>query len=169
MRLVSIGTEEENDIIREGIRKCFFVNISSLKCVTCYSCVYPFTEAYEKLDAFWLSAADLGHDGDFYWDSTGKNLGSFNDWMDGEPAGNHHCAEMSINTNVNDKRRWKVADCFTKNRYVCESIPDSYKNLQLTNPSDNFENTEQDVNAKRFRFRSSIYELSDAKVRLFFY
>lgn len=88
--------------------------------------------------------------------------------MDGEPAlgtENHHCAHMSILTN--DEHRWKIADCYSKFRYICESIPYSSKDFESDHSLgyENIKNTNQGVSNK-FKYRNSIYEISEVKVRL---
>jgi hypothetical protein len=65
-----------------------------------------FSEAFSQLDNIWISASDLGSDGDFYWESTGEFFGIFDDWVEGEPAlgiENHHCAHLALDKiNINN-------------------------------------------------------------------
>jgi hypothetical protein len=89
--------------------------------------------------------------------------------MQGEPIlgiDNRHCAHMSIVTSTNEKQQWKVADCSTRFRYVCESIPQASKFLESTNSTllEKIQNADHDV-VERFTFRNSIYELSHVKVK----
>jgi Lectin C-type domain len=131
--------------------------------------VSPHLEPFERLENFWLSLTDSGRNGNLYWDSTGKFLGTFNDWMEGEPSlstSDSHCTYMAINTNVNDKRRWKTETCYARFRYICESFPPSTNDLSEPAQSSfakDIQNTTQGE-LERFRFRNSIYEVSDVKV-----
>jgi hypothetical protein len=168
MRLLSIESEEKNKQIQLGIRKFsvfIFIFKSSTKRIQRFTLVLFSTEAFEKLDSFWLSANDLGYDGDFYWDSTGASLGNFDDWMEGEPAVDteKNCAHMSIKSNSSDERRWKVADCDTKFRYVCESIPPASKDH--VGSAQKIQNSRHRA-LESFRFRNSVYEISTVMVKL---
>jgi hypothetical protein len=88
--------------------------------------------------------------------------------MPGEPTlgiENRHCAHMSIVTSTNEKQQWKVADCSTRFRYVCESIPQASKSLESTNSTLTEINQNADHDVERFTFRNSIYEISHVKVK----
>lgn len=143
---------------------------SALSLIFC--CIFPRAESFEKLESFWISLNDLGREGDLYWDSTGKALGPFNDWREGEPVlgvPDVQCTLMDKITNFDDTRRWKTHVCNFQNRYICESIPSSSKNHLLLKTADasfadEIQTDHGDQQLKRFGFRNSIYEISDVKV-----
>lgn len=85
--------------------------------------------------------------------------------MEGEPAlgtKDHHCAHMSGNWSDTETHRWKIANCYSPTRYICET-PTS-KNLE--SDVEKMQDTNLD-SLTSFAFRTSTYEISEIKVRLF--
>lgn len=77
--------------------------------------------AYNKSDAFWMSATDLGVENSFYWDSNGKFLSLHTDWAENQPDNfndDEHCVSMGINTS--ETYLWSDIDCKATSRYLCE-------------------------------------------------
>jgi hypothetical protein len=120
------------------------------------------------MEDFWISASDLGRDGDFYWESTGEFFGIFDAWMEGEPVlgvENHHCAHMSIDApNINETHRWRNGNCYERKRFVCESVPTSASLHSKSAAAAKVINDENHSN--RFASTTSIYEISTDKVKL---
>jgi Lectin C-type domain len=119
------------------------------------------------LDNIWISASDLGSEGDFYWESTGEFFGIFDDWILGEPAlgiENFHCAHLAMDTiNINSTHRWKNGNCQSRIRFLCESVPTA-TNVDSAAVG-KIENTEQVPLVNNFKFRNSYYKNSRDKVR----
>jgi Lectin C-type domain len=133
-----------------------------------------FSEAFSQLDNIWISASDLGSDGDFYWESTGEFFGIFDDWIEGEPAlgtENFHCAHMAMDTiNINSTHRWKNGNCYSLFRFVCESVPTStVLDSTLTAQEKLQQNIDQFPLVNSFSHRKSYYEISTNKVFTFYY
>lgn len=106
---------------------------------------------------FWMSATDLGRDGDFYWDTTGEFLGLFDDWIEGEPTlgvENVHCGYLASG----DTYRWRNGNCHSLLRFVCESVPTTKdsKSDALT--------VEKRNESIQFAIKNSVYEISTDKV-----
>uniref|UniRef100_A0A1B6HT68 C-type lectin domain-containing protein n=1 Tax=Homalodisca liturata TaxID=320908 RepID=A0A1B6HT68_9HEMI len=95
-RLASIQSKEENDLIKEEIRK---KNIRN--------------------DQFWTSGMNypLGH---WVWMSTGEPLPEFQDWEPGEPnnAGDEHCLEFYEKDN--NGYLWNDKNCMEQVYPICE-------------------------------------------------
>jgi Lectin C-type domain len=127
-----------------------------------------FAGVFNQLEDFWISASDLGRDGDFYWESTGEFFGIFDDWMEGEPAlgiEKHHCAHMDINApNSNETHHWRNGNCYERKRFVCESFQIS-TSLDSKFPAPAQVNDGNQSNS--FVSKTSIYEISTDKVKLF--
>jgi Lectin C-type domain len=126
MQLVSIESKEENDAIINGmsIKKKLLLN-----CPFLY--LYLPVEAFNLTTSFWTAATDLGHQGNFYWDSTGDFLAVHSDWGVGEPNnndGSEHCV-LLVNGPLSDgKFHWGDEPCYLRNRYVCENNLTSFNN-----------------------------------------
>ncbi|XP_065342691.1 lectin subunit alpha-like [Cloeon dipterum] len=68
---------------------------------------------------FWTSGSDDGHDGEFYWEATGKSIGSFTSWLPGEPTIGtdlEHCLQMADYNEF----LWSNEDCNKTANYICE-------------------------------------------------
>jgi Lectin C-type domain len=133
-----------------------------------------FSEAFSQLDNIWISASDLGSDGDFYWESTGEFFGIFDDWVEGEPAlgiENHHCAHLALDKiNINNTHRWRNGNCYSPFRFVCESVPTSTNlHSSLTAQEKLEQNIGQFPLVNSFSHRKSYYEISTTKVFTFDY
>jgi hypothetical protein len=167
MRLASIESKEENEAIRQGVSKSKFMQrMQDLVIIIILS------EAFSQLDNIWISASDLGSEGDFYWDSTGEFFGIFDDWIEGEPAlgiENHHCAHMAIDkANSNNTHRWRNGNCYLLLRFVCESVPTATSLDSTIATKDKLQQTMEQVPlVNSFSHRNSYYEISTNKVRNF--
>lgn len=157
MRLVSIESAEENEAIREGVSKWQHP-------IQFCSNIKIFAEAFKQLEHFWISASDFGRDGEFYWDSTGEFFGIFADWMEGEPVlglEDHHCGYMSIDElNINNTNHWKNGRCYSRFRFICESMP-IFKELQFDAASTAVSKIDE---THRFAINNSVYEISRDRV-----
>jgi len=67
---------------------------------------------------FWIGGSDLGSDGQFYWESSGKPF-SFTNWRKAtaEPnqIGTDHCVEIRAT-----ERNWNNLPCDVHMKFVCE-------------------------------------------------
>ncbi|XP_059476545.1 lectin subunit alpha-like [Neocloeon triangulifer] len=72
-------------------------------------------------ESFWISGSDLYQEGAFYWDSTGRAIGPFQNWAPNEPSGdrNEHCVELNINVN----HLWNDVNCDLEKLFICEMNP----------------------------------------------
>jgi Lectin C-type domain len=135
-------------------------------------CLYPpdYKKCFEKgafnqLEDFWISASDLGRDGDFYWDSTREFFSIYDDWMEGEPVlgiESHHCAHVAIDSN--DTYRWWNGDCWARKRFVCESVPTAESMHSKSAAA-----VKNSTTSNRFQSKTSVYEISTDKVTSSFF
>jgi len=72
-------------------------------------------------ESFWTSGCDLGHEGNFYWEVTGRAVGPFANWAPEEPSGDsgEHCLDLWSGAN----HLWNDAPCDDQLLYICESHP----------------------------------------------
>jgi Lectin C-type domain len=62
-------------------------------------------------------------DGDYYWESTGQLLGSYNYWADTNPVLGevYNCAVLNAgNTTSINKGKWYSTNCDNEYAYICE-------------------------------------------------
>jgi len=86
--------------------------------------VFFLVEAFNLTTSFWTAATDLGHEGNFYWDSTGDFLAVHSDWGVGEPNninGIENCMLLVNGPQSDGKFHWGDKPCYFSNRYVCEN------------------------------------------------
>ncbi|KAG8261893.1 mannose binding [Homalodisca vitripennis] len=97
-RLATIDSKEENDLIKEEIRKTRIRN-----------------------NRFWTSGTNYAH-GDWIWMVSGMPLPESTDWEPGEPnnAGDEHCIEF-YEKNGNGYM-WNDRGCFDEIYPICESF-----------------------------------------------
>jgi len=67
---------------------------------------------------------DHYNDGDYYWESTGQLLGSYNNWYETHPVlGEASCAILSAGeASTNLIGKWVSAWCNEEYSYICESV-----------------------------------------------
>ena len=86
---------------------------------------YQLARKYKPWTPFWLSASDIGHEGEFVWMSTGKKVISAQ-WGPGQPDNTWHdnarenCLEVTYHWN---SPMWNDAPCHFKLVYFCETVP----------------------------------------------
>lgn len=91
--------------------------------------------AFNKTDSFWISATDLGPEGSFYWDSTGRSMGLHTDWAENQPNNANaveHCVILGVN-NTTEAHLWNDVQCKNINRYICEGKLTGFERLIVRN------------------------------------
>lgn len=85
--------------------------------------IYELAEKYKPMDAFWVSASDFGHEGDFVWTTTGLKMTNAR-WHETQPdngGGREHCVEITYLWN-DTVPSWNDLRCYNENSFFCEAV-----------------------------------------------